>query len=238
VPTAGLTKFRLHITALTASCTIAMAGSATPSTQYLMNPNSAPTGPLSVVDSTGLNALAIDVNGIASVKVTNGTQSMPTGDAAARTIFVKPNDGTNAITVKAASTAAAATDTALVVTTRPGDLCQSPNIAKSSAVLNQSSSATTKVVDTSSSTVIYVCGFVATTVGTSPTVTFITGTHGSADCDTSAANLTGAMVGANAGGVLSSSGPGVLFKSIAGGQICMTTGATTSIQGVLTYVQQ
>ncbi len=49
------------------------------------------------------------------VQVTNGTQSLPTGDAAARTIYVTPNDGTNAITVKAASTQLALTDTSLVV---------------------------------------------------------------------------------------------------------------------------
>jgi hypothetical protein len=51
--------------------------------------------------------------------VTNGTQTLPTGDAAARKIFVAPTDGTNTATVKAASTAAVATDTGLVVSPHP-----------------------------------------------------------------------------------------------------------------------
>jgi|SRR5579859_1319748 len=50
---------------------------------------------------------------------TNGTQDLPSGDAAARSIYVTPNDGTNAVTVKAASTAAALTDTSLVVAPLP-----------------------------------------------------------------------------------------------------------------------
>jgi hypothetical protein len=53
------------------------------------------------------------------VKVGDGTNSMPTGDAAARALFVKQTDGTNNGTIKAASTAAAAGDTALVVSLSP-----------------------------------------------------------------------------------------------------------------------
>ncbi len=51
----------------------------------------------------------------------DGTHSTPIGDAAARTIYVTTNDGTNAVTVKAASTVSVATDTALVVSVRAGD---------------------------------------------------------------------------------------------------------------------
>jgi hypothetical protein len=53
------------------------------------------------------------------VKVTDGANTMPTGDAAARALFHKLTDGTNTATVKAASTAAAAADPALVVTLSP-----------------------------------------------------------------------------------------------------------------------
>lgn len=49
------------------------------------------------------------------VYVTNGTQTLPTMDAAARSGYVTVTDRTNSITVKAASTAALVTDTALVV---------------------------------------------------------------------------------------------------------------------------
>ncbi len=66
--------------------------------------------------ASGVRAATTDVAlVIRPLMGTNGTQDMPTGDAAARTIFVTPNDGTNSVTVKAASTAALTTDTALVV---------------------------------------------------------------------------------------------------------------------------
>jgi hypothetical protein len=59
------------------------------------------------------------------VKVTDGTNSMPTADAAGRALFTKTTDGTNTAAVKAASTAAGATDPSLVVQSSPND----PNVA-------------------------------------------------------------------------------------------------------------
>ena len=53
------------------------------------------------------------------VQVTDGTNVMPTMDVAARAGFEKITDGTNTAAVKAASTAPAATDPALVVTLSP-----------------------------------------------------------------------------------------------------------------------
>lgn len=55
------------------------------------------------------------------VKVTDGTNTMPTADVAARAQFQKVTDGTNTAAVKAASTAAAATDPALVVAISPNN---------------------------------------------------------------------------------------------------------------------
>lgn len=52
-------------------------------------------------------------------KITDGTNTMPTMDVAARKGFVVLTDGTNTSTVKAASTAPVATDTALVVAVSP-----------------------------------------------------------------------------------------------------------------------
>ena len=49
------------------------------------------------------------------VRLTDGTNTMPTGDAAARGVYHRVTDGTNTATVKPASTAALAADTALVV---------------------------------------------------------------------------------------------------------------------------
>ena len=197
--------------------TVSMAG--TPASMNVFNAGSV-ASPVSVVDQTD-------------------TYYQATFDAAARAGYVKNTDGTNVGAVKAASTVPATTDPALVVTQSPnGDPCQSPAVQKSTVALNQSSSATTKVVDTSASTVVYVCSFTASLAGTTPTVTFITGTHGSADCDTSAANLSGAMTPSATVGVLHDGGNGTIMKSIAGGQLCMTTAATTSVQGILSYVQR
>lgn len=53
------------------------------------------------------------------VQVTDGTNTMPTGDAVGRAIFHKITDGTNTAAVKAASTAAVAADPALVVAISP-----------------------------------------------------------------------------------------------------------------------
>jgi len=53
------------------------------------------------------------------VQVTDGTNTMPTGDAVGRAIFEKITDGTNTAAVKAASTAAATTDPSLVVALSP-----------------------------------------------------------------------------------------------------------------------
>lgn len=55
------------------------------------------------------------------VQVTDGTNTMPTGDAVGRAIFEKITDGTNTAAVKAASTEAVATDPALVVALSPNN---------------------------------------------------------------------------------------------------------------------
>lgn len=55
------------------------------------------------------------------VRVTDGTNTMPTADNAARSSFHRVTDGTNTATVKAASTAAVAGDTALVVAVSPNN---------------------------------------------------------------------------------------------------------------------
>jgi hypothetical protein len=52
-------------------------------------------------------------------QITDGTNTMPTGDAAGRGIYHRITDGTNTATVKAASTAAVAADPALVVSLSP-----------------------------------------------------------------------------------------------------------------------
>jgi hypothetical protein len=119
-----------------------------------------------------------------------------------------------------------------------GDPCADPNMAKSVAIINIGTATTTKIVDTSASTVVYVCSFQMAVSGSTPTFVFKTGTHASADCDTAAANLSGTY--SVSSGIQLSYAPGnTIMKSIAGGQVCgTTTGSGGGAQGLLSYVQQ
>lgn len=237
---AGLTRVRLHVTTMASgTLTVNMAGTMMPGGLTILNPNTT-SNPTAVTDQTGVNYVAVDASGIVSTKVTNGTQSMPTMDAVARPGFQKVTDGTSVAGVTAASTAPVAATPALVVAQSPNvlDPCASPAVAKSSAVINQGASATTKVVDVDGAKNIHVCGFVATAAGTSPTFTWKSGTNASADCDTGTVTLSGAMVPSATIGSVSYGGGSTLFASGASKQLCLTTGATTSVQGIITYVQQ
>lgn len=78
------------------------------------------TDPAIVVAISPNNGVTLSTG--AAVKVTDGTNFQPTGDAAARAIFVKNTDGTNTGAVKAASTAAATTDPAQVVAVSPNNV--------------------------------------------------------------------------------------------------------------------
>lgn len=78
------------------------------------------TDPAIVVAISPNNGVTLSTG--AAVKVTDGTNFQPTGDAAARAVFVKNTDGTNTGAVKAASTAAAAADPAQVVAISPNNV--------------------------------------------------------------------------------------------------------------------
>jgi hypothetical protein len=133
----------------------------TPAVSATQGTAAAISAPWPVELSNGTNAVGTQ-SGPIFVEVTNGTQNLPTGDAQARAIQVTPGDGTHttpagdavarpryqAITdatngpaaVKAASTAAVATDPGLVVTTSPNApvFSQTASIATVSAVLKAS----------------------------------------------------------------------------------------------------
>ena len=66
-------------------------------------------------------ALSVNPQAGSSIKVTDGTNFLPTMDVVARKAFVALTDGTNTAAVKAASTAAVATDPALVVALSPNN---------------------------------------------------------------------------------------------------------------------
>jgi hypothetical protein len=70
---------------------------------------------------TSAQGTAAAVAGAWPVKVTDGTNSMPTADTVARSSFHRITDGTNTAAVKAASTAAIATDPAIVVAISPNN---------------------------------------------------------------------------------------------------------------------
>jgi hypothetical protein len=82
---------------------------------------------------TAAQGTAAAVAGAWPVKVTDGTNSMPTMDTAGRAGFEKVTDGTNTAAVKAASTAAVAGDTALVVAVSPNNTPVLPSGAATSS---------------------------------------------------------------------------------------------------------
>jgi hypothetical protein len=78
-------------------------------------------GKLTTNDGVDIGDVTVN-NAIGSgvyVRLTDGTNTMPTGDAASRGVYNRITDGTNTAAVKAASTAAAGTDPALVVSVSP-----------------------------------------------------------------------------------------------------------------------
>lgn len=94
------------------------------------------SGRLIIVQATAANLNATVTQGPGSgsaatfwfTRITDGTNTMPTGDAVARAIFQKITDGTNTAAVKAASTTALATDPALVIAISPNSLDTSGNL--------------------------------------------------------------------------------------------------------------
>ena len=113
------------------------------------------------------------------------------------------------------------------------DWCQGPNPAKQSKAISITNSAAENLlVDAVANQAIQVCGFVFDLSGTTPTAEFDYGTHVSADCDTGATALTGAMT-------TSKTLPGPLdyFTTPVSKQLCLKLGGTTpNAYGVLTYV--
>jgi hypothetical protein len=83
---------------------------------------------------TSAQGTAAALAGAWPVKVTDGTNAMPTMDTAGRSGFERITDGTNTAAVKAASTAAVASDPALVVAISPNNTPVLPSGAATSAL--------------------------------------------------------------------------------------------------------
>jgi hypothetical protein len=115
------------------------------------------------------------------------------------------------------------------------DPCQSNTRLKSSVALTVTTG-TASLVAPVSTLSIYVCGFMATLAGTTPTVQFEYGTG--ATCGTGTAVLTGVMAPPTAAPMIY--GPGsTIFSTPQAQRLCVVVvGAGGSLQGILTYVQQ
>ena len=115
------------------------------------------------------------------------------------------------------------------------DPCGSSGIAKSSVVLNVTASA--QVIAASGSTIVYVCGFSASIAGTTPTFQFQYGTG--AVCATGLTNLSGVYAPLTGTYAAYGGGEATVFATTGSQALCVaTTGASPSLQGVLTYIQQ
>ncbi len=111
--------------------------------------------------------------------------------------------------------------------------CQNPSITKTSIGVALAAG-THQLVAAVAGQKVYVCGFSATFAGTTPALTFITGTQATTACDTGAANLSGAFL-PTSGTFVNMAVPGAIAIGAASGQVCALT--VGSIQGVMTYAQ-
>lgn len=125
------------------------------------------------------------------------------------------------------------------------DPCASYAVAKSTAVINITTAATTQLVPISGTTTIYVCSFtlsISQVVTTPNTIKFVYGTG--ASCGTGQVAVSGLFgdggVTAAAPLMIATGYGATVVKTIAGQALCATTaiGATASFQGLVTYVQQ
>lgn len=125
IGTSGFAQTRVRVSAYTsgtATTSIAASAGSVATSMVTALPSGTNTiGYLKVTDGTNF-APTGDVAARAGYeRITDGTNTMPTMDAIARKGFQAVTDGTNTAAVKAASTAAAATDPALVVAISPNN---------------------------------------------------------------------------------------------------------------------
>jgi len=152
---------------------------------------------------------------------------------------VKPTDGTNAITVKAASTAAAAADTAQVMAISPNgsNPCQNPSATLQSLNTSMSTTSATQIIALSGSTKIYLCSLVVGWGGgTSPTFTLEYGTG--TNCATGTTVILPATA-ITASLPNSFSYPPSFYVTPAGQALCyLLAGTSPTGKLIATYVQQ
>ena len=181
------------------------AGTAASSTLpiYCANASTAPSY------SAGNNALSCDLSGNARVVIGNGS---------------------TATAVKAASTAAAAADPALVVSLSPN----TTPVANASAFLNDANATATQIVALSGTTKIYVSAYsIVASVAENVKFQYGTGTN----CGTGTTDITALMAFAANGGIAAGSGMAPLFVVPAGNAFCVTASTTGPTAVNVSYAQ-
>lgn len=119
--------------------------------------------------------------------------------------------------------------------------CFDPGTSQNSAIFNIATATTTQLVATSGSTIIYVCGFSSTMVGTIVADTLLLETGTGATCGTGTSIKTGTYnSGVLTGGAVSVSQNVPLKPSAAGDGLCIVTtvGTGPAINGTVAYVQK
>ena len=116
------------------------------------------------------------------------------------------------------------------------DPCASKDTVKLSAKISQAQSTTASIVTGASGKQVYVCGFSVTAVGTTPTFTFKYDTTATG-CATPTA-ITGDYNPSATSGTVNYNPNGTAFSTPAAKDLCLTTAAASTVNGVLTYVLQ
>lgn len=115
-----------------------------------------------------------------------------------------------------------------------GDPCLDKRIPKTKVAVAISTATTTELVASSPGRVVHVCGFDTTVGGTSPTLIFKTGTKVTTPCDTTPSSISGTYTPL-VGNEINIPNLDAMV-SISGGEICITSGGTPSIQGTMQVV--
>lgn len=162
----------------------------------------------------------------------SGTWTVQPGNTANTTPWLmKPNDGTNSATIKAASTAPATTDTAMVVT-------QSPNantLCTSTIAVNQTSSTDLKTATNK----LHICSIVLVSA-TAQNISLVEGTNASCAAGQVAVigGTTASVALAANGGFSAVSDRAWLKTSLSAGHLCLFQSGAGNVSGVITYADQ
>jgi hypothetical protein len=187
----------------------------------------APTGNVYGVNAAVTNSVTVAQATAASLNATVvGNVNTTIGNAA----YHKVTDGTNTSAVKAASTAAVATDPALVVAMSPNNV----PVATAQALLNDSVSTALQIVALSGSTKIYVTSF-SIVASVAENVKFVTGTG--SNCATGQTDMTSNMAFSANGGIARGGGMGPVLVVPAGQALCVLASTTGPTAVDVSYAQ-